>query len=241
VNYRPGIPRYLQIADDIRRDLRGEGEQIPSEHSLCSRYKVSRPTIRQALDVLVQEGRIYRHAGRGTFSTAVTGDPRMRVIGSLDDMMALAEENWFKLVSRESVRVPPNIATALKLPPGSPGYRVIGVRHSDNGPFQHVTAWVPEAIGKGIADEEDLSKTSLIGAIERHTGVEVKFLEQVVDAALAPRHVAELLQLRPRTPLLLFERTYIAANGEPVEHAVTYQTGRRYPYRVILSQADRRA
>jgi GntR family transcriptional regulator len=241
VNYRPGIPRYLQIADDIRRDLRGEGEQIPSEHTLCARYRVSRPTIRQALDVLVQEGRIYRHAGRGTFSTAVTGDPRMRVIGSLDDMMALAEENWFKLVSRESVHVPPNIAQALKLPPGSLGYRVIGVRHSDNGPFQHVTAWVPEAIGKGIAEEEDLSKTSLIGAIERHMGVEVKFLEQVVDAALAPRHVAELLQLRPRTPLLLFERTYIAANGEPVEHAVTYQTGRRYPYRVILSQADRRA
>src|SRR5688500_4948398 len=83
VHYRPGVPRYLQSADDLRRSLRGEGEQIPSEHMLCARYKVSRPTIRQALDVLVQEGRIYRHAGRGTFSTAVTGDPRMRVIGSL--------------------------------------------------------------------------------------------------------------------------------------------------------------
>jgi GntR family transcriptional regulator len=239
VNYRPGIPRYLQIADDLRRELRGEGEQIPSEHTLCARYKVSRPTIRQALDVLVQEGRIYRHAGRGTFSTAVTGDPRMRVIGSLDDMMALAEENWFKLLSRESVRVPPNIAQSLKLPPGSLCYRVIGVRHSENGPFQHVTAWIPELIGRKIIDD-DLSKTSLVAAIERHLGMEVKFLEQVVDAALAPRNVAELLQLRPRTPLLRFERTYIAANGEPVEHAVSYQTGRRYPYRVILSQADRR-
>jgi GntR family transcriptional regulator len=239
VNYRPGIPRYLQIADDIRRELRGEGEQLASEHALCARYKVSRPTIRQALDVLVQEGRIYRHAGRGTFSTTVTGDPRMRVIGSLDDMMALAEENWFKLIARDVVRVPPNIAQALKLPPGSLGYRVVGVRHSENGPFQHVTAWIPEPVGRGIA-HEDLSKSSLVAAIERHLGIEVKFLEQVVDAALAPRNVAELMQLRPRTPLLLFERTYIAANGEPVEHAVTYQTGRRYPYRVILSQADRR-
>ena len=45
-----------------------------------------------------------------------------------------------------TVRVPPNIAQALKLPPGSLGYRVIGVRHSENGPFQHVTAWVPEPI-----------------------------------------------------------------------------------------------
>ena len=240
MNYRPGIPRYLQIAEDIRRELRGEGEQIASEHALCARYKVSRPTIRQALDVLVQEGRIYRHAGRGTFATAVVGDPRLRVIGSVDDMLAMADENWFKVVSREFVRVPPNIAQALKLAPGSLGYRVIGVRHSEDGPFQHVTAWMPEAIGKGIA-HDDLSNTSLVGAAERHLGIEVKFLEQVVDAALAPRQVAELLELRPRTPLLLFERTYIAANGDPIEHAVSYQTGRRYPYRVILSQGDRRA
>src|ERR671911_2927571 len=83
VNYRPGVPRYLQIADAIRRDLRGDGERIASEHELCAKFKVSRPTIRQALDVLVQEGRLYRHAGRGTFATAANGnDRRLRGIGS---------------------------------------------------------------------------------------------------------------------------------------------------------------
>ena len=80
----------------------------------------------------------------------------------------------------------------------------------------------------------------LIGAIERHLSVPIKTLDQVVDAVLAPRHVAELLGLRPRSPVLLFERTYYAASGEPVEHAVTYQAGRRYPYRVVLSRAERR-
>src|SRR2546423_3474378 len=107
VNYRPGIPRYLQIADAIRRDLRGEGERIDSEHSLCARFKVSRPTVRQALDVLVQEGRLYRHAGRGTFSTAAAGsDSRLRVIGSLDDTIPLGHETWFKLISNETIPAP---------------------------------------------------------------------------------------------------------------------------------------
>ncbi len=32
MNYRPRIPRYLQISDALRRDLRGEGERIASEH-----------------------------------------------------------------------------------------------------------------------------------------------------------------------------------------------------------------
>jgi GntR family transcriptional regulator len=240
VNFQPGSPRYLQIADAIRRDLRGQGERIASEHELCAKFKVSRPTVRQALDVLVQEGLLYRHAGRGTFSTpAPGGDRRLRVIGSVDDMMALGDETWFKLISRETVPIPANIAQCLHLPPGSFAYRVSGVRHGEMGPFQHVTAYVSTAIGEALTDE-DLSKTSLIGAIERHVNVSIKFLEQVVDAALAPRQVAELLQIRPRTPLLLFERTYFESTGEPVEHAVTYQTGRRYPYRVLLSRPERR-
>lgn len=240
MNYRPGIPRYLQIADAIRRDLRGDGERIDSEHSLCARFKVSRPTVRQALDVLVQEGRLYRHAGRGTFSTAAPGgDSRLRVIGSIDDMIALGDETWFKLISHETAAVPANIAQALRLPPGSTASRVVGVRHADGGPFQHVTAWLPSHLTAKLSDE-DLSKTSLIAAIERDLKVPIKTLEQVTDAVLAPRHVAELLQVRPRAPLLMFERTYFAANGEPVEHAVSYQTGRRYPYRVVLSRAERR-
>ena len=66
-------------------------------------------------------------------------------------------------------------------------------------------------------------------------------LEQTVDATLAPRSVAELLQIRPRSPLLVFERTYFTANGEPIEYALTYQAGRRYPYRVVLSRSERRS
>ncbi|HXG17416.1 MAG TPA: GntR family transcriptional regulator [Calidithermus sp.] len=240
MEYRPGVPRYLQIADALRRELRGEGERIPSEHQLCAIYQVSRPTIRQALDVLVQEGLLYRHAGRGTFATpAPGGDRRLRVIGSIGDMMALGEETWFKLLSRDVVTVPANIAQALRLAPRSRAYRIVGVRHADSGPFQHVTAWLPEPIGRALSDE-DLSKTSLIGLIERHLGMPIKVMEQVTEAALAPRQVAELLQVRPRTPLLLFERTYFAGSGEPVEHAITYQSSRRYPYRVVLSRAERR-
>src|SRR6266581_9744896 len=126
MRFRPGIPRYLQIAEAIRVDLRGAGERIPSEHRLCAQFKVSRPTVRQALDVLVQEGRLYRHAGRGTFSTpAANGDRKLRVIGSVGDMMALGDETWFKFVSKEVVLLPANIAQALRLPPRSSAYCIV--------------------------------------------------------------------------------------------------------------------
>jgi GntR family transcriptional regulator len=166
VNFRPGIPRYLQIADSVRRDLKADGERIPSEHALCAKFRVSRPTVRQALDVLVQEGRLYRHAGRGTFATgAAANDRRLRVIGSVDDMMALGDETWFKLITRDLAPVPANIAQALRLPPGSSAYRIVGVRHAENGPSSTSRRGC-RRIGKALS-EEDLSKTSLIGSIER--------------------------------------------------------------------------
>jgi GntR family transcriptional regulator len=229
LDFHPGIPRYIQIADAIRRQLKGAGERIPSEHELCAQFGVSRPTIRQALDILVQEG-----------TPTPGGDRKLRVIGSVSDMIALGEETWFKLVSRESVPVPANIAQSLRLPPGSTAFRIVGVRCADTGPFQHVTIYVRKDVGEALS-EEDLSKTSLVGAIERLFDLTVKFLEQVVEAVLAPRQVAELLQLRPRTPVLFFERTYFAATGEPVEHAVSYQATRRYPYRMVLSRPERRS
>ena len=240
MNYQPGTPRYVQIADTLRRELRGEGERIASEHELCARFSVSRPTIRQALDVLVQEGRLYRHAGRGTFSTPVPGgDRKLRVIGSISDMLALADETRFKLISRETVPLPANIAQALRLPPGSSGLRVVGVRDGETGPFQHVTAYVSTEWSSVVSDEE-IEKSSMAGVIDRHLDVPLKFMEQVVDAVLAPRHVAALLGLRPRTPLLVFERTWFDASGEPIEYALTYQTTRRYPYRLVLSRPERR-
>ncbi len=248
MNYRPGIPRYLQIADSIRHELSDEGERIASEHALCARFKVSRPTVRQALDVLVQEGRLYRHAGRGTFATpAAGGDRKLRVIGSVGDMMALGDETWFKFVSREVVLLPANIAQALRLPPRSSAYCIVGVRHAETGPFQHVTAYMPLTIGTALSDE-DLSKTSLIGAIERVLGVPIKLMEQVggrraraapgrrapadprpVTAALLRAHVLRAERRARRARHQLADRPPLSVPDRPLPGGAPELTGASPP------------
>ena len=65
------IPRYYQLATILRKQITdGELEAhhaIPSERQLESLYSVSRTTIRQAIDMLVRQGFLYREQGRGTF------------------------------------------------------------------------------------------------------------------------------------------------------------------------------
>jgi GntR family transcriptional regulator of arabinose operon len=62
---------YIQIADDIRRKilnkLINEDEKLPSEAELADQYNVSRITSQKALNVLANEGLIYRVKGSGSF------------------------------------------------------------------------------------------------------------------------------------------------------------------------------
>ena len=64
-------PRYIQIADIIRDQIQSgqipTGEKIPNELDIALKYNVSRGTVRQALELLVKEGRLERLPGQGTF------------------------------------------------------------------------------------------------------------------------------------------------------------------------------
>ncbi len=242
--YTAGVPRYLQIAQALRaRILTGQGQgggRLPSEHALCAEFGVSRPTVRQALDVLTEEGCLTRRRGRGTFVTAPpSGASTLRVIGSIEDMIALGNETRYKPLERGVVKPVPAVANTLRLGKGARVVRFVGVRHNDAGPFQHVTVYLPEALGRPLL-EEDLSTTSVIATAERRLGIPVTFSEQVINVVRAPKAVAELLGVRPRTPLLHFQRTYFSDSGEPIEFAVSYQSGERFPYRVMLYRSNRR-
>ena len=62
-------PKYRQLRDTLAgliRDLPA-GSVVPTERELCQAYGVSRSTVRQALQQLEVEQRIYRRQGKGTF------------------------------------------------------------------------------------------------------------------------------------------------------------------------------
>jgi GntR family transcriptional regulator, arabinose operon transcriptional repressor len=61
--------KYLDVRTHVRELIRtlGSGERLPSEAELCARFKVSRVTVRRALDQIEREGLILRKKGHGTF------------------------------------------------------------------------------------------------------------------------------------------------------------------------------
>lgn len=72
-------PAAARLLAQLRKALsQGEwkpGERIPTERDLAQRFRSARNTVRRALGVLEEEGRIHREVGRGTFVAQLPGHP----------------------------------------------------------------------------------------------------------------------------------------------------------------------
>jgi GntR family transcriptional regulator len=71
INKYSNVPLYSQLKNLIIQKIEsGEypGEsKIPSEQELCEQYDISRPTVRQAISELTNNGYLYKEKGKGTF------------------------------------------------------------------------------------------------------------------------------------------------------------------------------
>lgn len=71
IDHEGPVTPYRQLAAILRvRIARGdwaEGRPIASETRLVQEYGIARTTVRRALDLLVEEGVVWKVQGRGTY------------------------------------------------------------------------------------------------------------------------------------------------------------------------------
>jgi DNA-binding GntR family transcriptional regulator len=70
-------PQYRKLYEKLRGLIEegtySRGDFLPSENELCAAHHLTRPTVRKALDMLVNDGFIFRHQGKGSI---VQGQPK---------------------------------------------------------------------------------------------------------------------------------------------------------------------
>lgn len=233
------IPLYYQLEQDLRDRIRaGEfpgGAPLPTEQRLCEAYGVSRITVRRALDSLLASGLIARRQGVGTFVNAPGETVKsLKLIGSLDDITAYSAQLAYKVLAKETVAAPPLVAEALDLPVGTPVTRLETVFSLRGEPFAHAEFFCPPEVGDRIDDADVDGQASLVAVVERKLGRPIERADQTVEAALADRHVARHLAVRPRAPVLKVNRTYYTDTDRPVVAAVVRYHPERYRYTVQL-------
>src|SRR5512147_470516 len=121
VDPRDFLPRYYQLANILReRITKGELAArlpIPSERQLEKDYSVSRTTIRQAIDLLVRQGFLYREHGKGTFVSPQKLQKGVSELTSFsEDMKQRGLVPGQKILSIGYVKPPEKVCVHLELP-----------------------------------------------------------------------------------------------------------------------------
>ena len=111
---RSGAPLYVQVADELRGRIQSGtwklGDKISTQEELEQEFQVARITIRQAVDLLQQEGLVQRRQGKGTFVTAALPDRRwLRLSTTWESLIAGIKDNVTHVLPVEGAPPPPPI------------------------------------------------------------------------------------------------------------------------------------
>ncbi len=208
-------PLYRQLANLLENAIRGgelkPGDRLDSEGVLAARYAVSRITLRQAVELLVNKQLLVRKQGKGTFvTTPVVRHDLRKLHGLLGSLFSQAEGASARLLHYE-LRVPPvDVAEALGLKPRSDALSLERLYFIDKKAVALTKAWLVPAVAALPRARADLISTE---DMMRGVGIHIASTQVAIRAEAAGARVGRLLQVSSRAPVLVLRRTALGTDG----------------------------
>lgn len=225
------IPYHYQLRELLRDEIFAGrwtvNERLPSERELCEAFELSRTTVREAIDALVNEGLLRREKGRGTF----VAEPKMieSIQWGSPFTGSMAEQGIpikTRVLRQEIVTPPYVVAQELRLASDEPVIVLDRVRSAFNEPILVSTSYVPYKICPTLIDD-DLVHFSLYQLLGEKYGLTIAKAKRYMEAIAANEFEAELLNIKPGTPLMLIESTVYLEDDTPLEYFKSRHRGDR--------------
>lgn len=233
------IPLYFQLKEILLGLLenRNEGDLIPTEIELCEHFDISRPTVRQAINELVNEGRIVRRKGKGSFvSQSKIKQDFLLVLESFNTEMqekGLVPDT--KLLSAGIRGASAKAAEVFGLKAGDDLVYISRLRSTNGEPIVLVNTWLPADRFASILDW-DLAAESLYGVMEREFGCVLTTTKRTLEARIAGDFEAGSLSIQAGDPIQFIETIASESDGEPVEFSLAYYRGDRNRFSLDVSR-----
>jgi len=215
-------PKYLRIHNNLRERIASgqwtPGSPLPSQRELAVEFGVSIMTLRQALQLLTDEGLIETRHGSGTFATAHYAYDLGHLRSFASDLIAQGAEITTRLLAAETVTPPADVGARL----GTPGevIRLRRLRLSGGRPLIVQTSYLPARLAH-VVEPEDLSRLGLYTLLAEHGLAIVRAQESIGPTTLGPDDARDLA--RPQaSPALVSHRISFTAAGVPLidDHAL---------------------
>ncbi len=213
--------RWSVLTQDLRERIAlgdvGKNGELESEAGLGARYRVSRVTVRRALEHLRDEGLISSRRGSGWFVVGASFHQQLALGTFRHAASAVAEAGGVtirRVVEFGYRRTPEPTASLLGIETDAEALFSRSVRLVDDTPLDVATEWVAAGFAGSIS-RDDAERDGIWQTLQRG-GLIVETVRQTITAGVASTADAAVLDVTKGSPLLLVRRLALAADDQPI-------------------------
>jgi DNA-binding GntR family transcriptional regulator len=234
------VPLYFQVAQALQHAIEEgklpPGSRLDNELQLADDLGLSRPTMRKAMEYLVDQGLLIRRRGIGTMVVQPKVRRPIQLSSLFDDLQSTGKRPTTFVLSFDVVPATSEVAEALNLVEATPVQRIVRLRSADDRPIALMTNFLPtdlpglgpDALTPAALEEAGLYK------LFRSAGIHLHAADQVVGARKATAGEAQLLEEPGGAALLTMQRVAYDDFGRAVEFGTHVYAASRYTLSLSL-------
>lgn len=208
-------------------------DKLPSERKLVQIYKVSRTTVRSALNELETLGYIYRQRGKGTFvSYRPTHATNLAETFSFSKSL---EESGVststKILFFKEIVAKEYQAKMLRVDIGTPIYELKRIRYANKNPMIVERTYLNKEIFEGLTLEE-LKNQGLYNTFKNNFGIKIFAADETCTAAITSADNNKILNISSGTPVLKLERLTSDIDNRIVEFTLSIARSDKFTYHI---------
>ncbi|QNS03367.1 GntR family transcriptional regulator [Streptomyces xanthii] len=229
------VPLYFQLSQQleaaIERGALSPGSLLGNEIDLAGRLGLSRPTVRQAIQALVDKGLLVRRRGVGTQVVHSQVRRPLELSSLYDDLAAAGQRPETRVHTNILVPATAEVAAELGLAEGEPVHRVERLRLAHGEPVAYLCNHLPTGL---LSLEDSRLEATGLYRLMRSAGLTLHSARQSVGARAATPAEAGHLGEAEGAPLLTMRRTTFDATGRAVEFGAHVYRASRYSFEFQL-------
>lgn len=212
------VPLYYQLASRIEAAILDgripAGARIDNEIGLGERLGISRPTVRRAIQDLVDKGLLVRRRGIGTQVVHGEVSRKVELTSLFDDLASTGRRPTTRVLGLEPRPASPDVAERLGVEAGSPTLYVRRLRLADDVPLAILENHLPAEFAD--VTEAELAEFGLYQVLGAR-GVTIRVARQRIGARSATPDETGLLDLDKHSAVLTMDRVAFDNNGRAIE------------------------
>lgn len=236
-------PIYKQVYAWMKRNIiTGKwepGKKLPTEPVLSADLGISRQTLRHALQLLINDGLLYRQQGRGTFVQQKRSNYQLSYLESFtEQMQAIGKKATSKVIELKTNLIPEgSLAEKLLLSDRERMLKIVRLRLADGQPMSLEEVYIDINLCPNL-HKKDLENQSLYTILEKEYGLKIKYGDLSLEARQATTEQAKLLQIKTSGLLLYMQCLTYLENGRPAFLTIARYPTERYIFTVSMPRKN---